>query len=196
MKCKLLIIFSIMALLQGCGAKKNIESQDTQSTQMNPSSVQEDVKNISETSLFSDISNFDIDNPKTYINQRFKFSVDYPESWKIQRDDSVYTGSPDGDPQSGVYIYINCNKDDTIYVYGQNGHIGMIGGYGMISENFKTSEGVTGDLIYSRSEGIITVYIVLEEGFHGVSIFADEKVFDENKQQILGVLKSIKINQE
>jgi hypothetical protein len=145
--------------------------------------------------LFSDISDYEIEDAGTYFDERFQFSVDYPGAWETFINDNPDTDSEDGDPQGGIYIYINSNKGDSIYVYGQDGKIGLPI-YGENSEEFSTNDGTIGRIKYMWSEGRITLYLVFDEKFNGVLLDTDEMTFDENKQQILGILKSIKINIE
>lgn len=96
--------------------------------------------------LLSGCGDFKIDNPKTYYDKRFEFSVDYPASWEILVNDDAETDSPDGDPQGGIYIYVDSNKNDWIYIYGQNSHIALPPeGLG---EKFLTAEGVSGYIYY------------------------------------------------
>ena len=146
-----------------------------------------------ESKLFSNLSNFKINDPKTYYNERFNFSVDYPAAWKSQSDNCAETDTVDGDPQSGIHIYIESDKSNWIYVYGQNGHIG-IPPQGLESEKFSTDQGVRGDIMYSWSKGNVTIYLVLSDGFYGASINTSGKAFVKNKQYILGILKSIKLD--
>jgi hypothetical protein len=57
----------------------------------------------SEKGVFSDVSSYEIEQPKTFIDETRHFSVDYPEAWETHIDDG-YTGSPDGSPDSGLRI--------------------------------------------------------------------------------------------
>lgn len=146
-----------------------------------------------ESKMFSNLSNCEIIDLKTYYNERFDFCVDYPSTWESLSDNVARSDTGDGDPQSGILIYIENDKSNWICVYGQNGHIG-IPPQGLESEEFSTDQGVRGDIMYRRSEGNVTIYLVLSDGVYGASINTSEKAFEKNKQYILGILKSIRLD--
>jgi hypothetical protein len=66
--------------------------------------------------------------------------------------------------------------------------------YGPGSEEFSTSDGVSGRFKYYKSDGRIHLNLVLDEEFNGAALDSDEDAFNDNKQQILGILKSIKLD--
>ncbi|HHV09827.1 MAG TPA: hypothetical protein GXX75_06070 [Clostridiales bacterium] len=199
-KGKALLLLVFILLLSGC-SKTNENNQigipDKQPDKISLSPAPTEKINNTASGLFSDIDNFEISNPKTYYDERFKFSVDYPEDWESYAGNSSETDTLDGDPQGGIDIYINSIKDDWIYVYGQDGHISIPSyGEGEEREEFTTNEGISGIIRFIRSDGKVKLNLVLEKEFNGVIIEAEEKNFDSNKQQILGILKSIQINKQ
>lgn len=154
---------------------------------------QEVDKGEDELMAFLEISDAKIDEPKTYHNKRFNFSVDYPEAWNTVSDDEEATESEDGDPQSGILIYVEDNKDDTIFIFGQNGHIG-IPPHGK-SEKFLTNEGVSGTIMYSCTDDSLGIDVLLGDCY-GATVYVKEEIFSRNKKQILGILRSIRIEKQ
>lgn len=191
-----ILVLSILILLPGCSTinKNNQnESYGTQEDQITSTSAGDEVKpEKSESKLFEDISEYTMENPKTYSNDEFRLSVDYPAAWEVLIDGKSSPDLPEGDPQHGISIYVDSNKSDLIYVYHQLGHIGLLAD-GFTSENFTTADRVKGKILYQKSEGNINIYLVLGDGFNGAIIKMSETSFEKNKDQVLGILKSIKI---
>lgn len=82
-----------------------------------------------------------------YINNRFEFRVEYPAEWNV-KEEAFFEASLEHNtsPDEGITIYINNEKDDTIYVFGQSGHIN-IESPGFLREDFITNSGLRGDLL-------------------------------------------------
>ena len=67
---------------------------------------------------------------------------------------------------------------------------------GFQKEPFTTKDGLKGTLSKTEIDGKIVIYLVLDEGFHGASLRVSNKYFNDNKERIMEVLKSIKIRNE
>lgn len=166
------------------------ESKKTENINDQPSILKDkgesDITNKNELEKFLDITNFEIDKPKTYYNERFNFSVDYPMAWEVMSDNNV-----DEDPQNGIMIYIENDKNNWIYVYGQDGHIVIPPE--KLKEGFITNNGNSGTIMYSNSEEDINIYLVFDEEFYGATVNTNQEIFSKNNSKILGILKSIKL---
>lgn len=193
------------------------QSKDTQNTQSATSTTQsEDTQQASIPSLFSGISDYTIDNPKTYTmtEEPSKFSVQYPSAWEVSTS-SHANGTPDGSLDAGIFIFFNSrnklvtdskkniitDKNEYIYVYGcmSHGHFTGMWGLpnktigGVTGETFTTTEGVKGELLYEKRDGAITIDLSLDEECYGATLHMSEASFENYKAQILGILKSIKL---
>ena len=130
---------------------------------------------------------------KTYIDQRFNFSVDYPEKWYAKMEYFLEaTVEHNASPDSGINIYVDSKQDEKIYVFGQVSHISpTIDGFHR--EEFTTNSGLKGHLYSDEIDGKRHLDLILGEGFHGAHIRISAECFNQNKEQIMKVLKSIKI---
>jgi len=192
----------ILSLLSSCGLynqsdKTKDPSMDTTSNQTISSSPTPAVNTTDATNsdLFSNIVDYTIENPKTYYNDEFKLSVDYPSAWKVYAEKIIEGNEQsEGNPQNGLFIYADSLKEESIYVYHQLGHI-AIPPNGLTLQTFTTEEGVNGQILYDKSENDITLYLVLGAGFNGAIIQMSNTTFEKNLGQICGILKSIKISE-
>ncbi|WP_432407596.1 hypothetical protein [Wukongibacter sp. M2B1] len=135
-------------------------------------------------------------NLKTYKNEDFGFSVEYPENWKIEEKkpwggDENYEGSTD----SGINIYVGNNKDESIYIFEQSWFIN-VEDFETLKEEFVTDGGVKGSLFINIVDNRYIIDLILGEGFNGAYLYLSKECFDKNKEQIFSVLRSIKILNE
>ena len=66
----------------------------------------------------------------------------------------------------------------------------------MPKEDFTTTDGVSGEIRYEKSEGNVIIRLVLGDGyFYGAYIKMSESLFEKHKERVLAVLKSIKITE-
>ncbi|MCT4685822.1 hypothetical protein [Vallitalea sp.] len=179
-----LIIIAIIIFHSSDTESKKTENINNQATLLKDKG-KSDVTNKNELEKFLDITNFEIDNSRTYYNERFKFSVDYPITWEVISDNNV-----DDDPQNGIMIYIEDDKNNWIYVYGQDGHIVIPPE--KLKEVFNTSNGNSGTIMYDNLEEEVNIYLVFDEEFYGATVNTNQEIFSKNSSKILGVLKSIK----
>lgn len=189
-------ILILVAVLSGCGIQDEMTQNETPNTPIN-AETSPSPQLVEKQGLFSGIDEYSIDTPETYYNKEHDFSVEYPAVWDVfVEDPTAETDLPNGDPQNGINIYVESNQDNWIYVYGQHSHIALPPpGLG---DGFTTTEGVFGYIKEdSYTDEVRMIYLVLGgDRDVGAIIHVNEKVFDENKGQILGILKSIKIHVE
>lgn len=208
----------IVILLSGCGINNKISQTESQKTQINQtaqtsqiaasSNQSKDAQRKSESNLFGDISDFQIDNPETYYDDDYKFSVEYPSAWKVAKSkQEIDTVTPDGSPEQGISISVD-NEElfkpeenryfNSIYVYHFVSHIDVSDFEDKLTkEVFTTTQKVKGELSYVKREGYLHIYLTLGEGaFYGTQIRISEALFEKNKEQVYGILKSIKIPDE
>jgi len=138
------------------------------------------------------------DSLETYIDKKFKFSVDFPSYWDYEIEKTwEATSTQEGSPDGGINIYIDGNKNDRIRIYGQYGHISIpVDEYKM--EDFSTTSGLTGTLLKQNIGDEIIIQLVLNDnlaigGFHGANIKTSQKCYQLNEKQVMNVLKSINI---
>lgn len=80
-----------------------------------------------------------------------------------------------------------------IYVFGAFGHISGVEYPGFQREKFTTSSGLNGDLYSKEADGKELIYLILNKEFHGVYVNVSLESYQQNKEQIMNVLKSIKL---
>ena len=130
---------------------------------------------------------------KIYTDKRFNFSVEYPVKWTAKLETFIepnaeHNGSPDG----GIRIYVDGKQDESIYIYGQFGQI-RTAIDGFHREEFTTNSGLKGLLYSDEINGKREIDLILGEGFHGAHLSIGSELFNQNKGQIMDVLKSMKI---
>ncbi len=180
---------------QAIASQKTSPSTESIGTPKTPSSTQAEATQ-KESDIFSGIEDYKIENPKTYHDERFKFSVDYPAAWKVQlADGETIPPHPDGRPESGIIIYVDSNKNDWMYIYGAAGYVDPDWDlFTLRNETITTTDGVKGNFCYENIGGNIVISLVLEDAHHGANITMTEASFQKHKAQIYGILKSIKVN--
>ena len=171
------------------------ESQNTKGNQ-NTSLLQTDEGKKEETSgLFSGMDDYNVDNPKVYYNDQLKFGVEYPSAWEVYIEGDKVSDLPNGDIENGIFIYVDSNKNDSMYIYNDGAKIFVPRG-GLTCEVFTTKDGVDGEILYEKSEGNMTIHLVLGAGFNGAFIKMSESSFEKNKEQVFATLRSIKISED
>ncbi|QNU67674.1 hypothetical protein EHE19_004155 [Ruminiclostridium herbifermentans] len=200
-------VLAIVILLSGCGTNNKISQTEPQNTQISLTTTSSNqLKDTEEKSnLFGEISSSQIDNPETYYDDVFKFSVEYPSEWKTSKpNDEKDTATPDGNPERGISISVD-NKEffnseenvylNSIYVYHAVGHIDFSHFENNVTkELFTTTDKINGELSYTERNGYFYIYLTLGDGaFYGAQIRISVDLFEKNKDQVYGILKSIKI---
>ncbi len=153
----------------------------------------------SQSELFSDVSDYTIDDPVTYVSDDAHFTVQYPKDWDIEPVPYVpATEGDDGSLMWGVKIYIDGseNSNEFIFVYEGQGPASNYVKYPR--QDFITSNMTRGKLSYeivNVADGEYDIAICFNDYFlNGVLARISEAHFTAYKSQILGVLKSIEIS--
>jgi hypothetical protein len=92
-------------------------------------------------------------------------------------------------------IYVDGKQDESIYVFGQHGHINL-DGVDYQRDDFTTNYGLKGSLLSKETEGKMQIYLILDDEFHGAHISISSECYKQNKEQIMAVLRSIKVGVE
>jgi hypothetical protein len=138
-------------------------------------------------------NNESIEDINTYTDEKFKFSVDYPQKWStktIKGSDS--SAQVEALPDSGIEIFIENNQDEKIYVFGQNGHINIPYEDNAKEESFTTDSGLEGKIIFKDHNGKKDINLILGDGFIGVHANLTSTVYKEYEIQIKEIFKSIR----
>ncbi|TGE37060.1 hypothetical protein E4K67_18460 [Desulfosporosinus fructosivorans] len=130
---------------------------------------------------------------KIYQDKRFDFSVEYPVEWTAIMETYIEpTAEHNASPDSGINIYVDGKQVERIYVFGQVSHIRpTIDGFHR--EEFTTNSGLKGHLYSDEIDGKRHIDLILGEGYHGANVRISPECFNQNKERIMEVLKSIKI---
>lgn len=171
-----LVILLILFFCIGCGntTEKSSSTKNISSDKMNLIKKKNEVTNI-------------------YINNRFKFSVEYPKKWNT-KEDIFYeaTAEHNSSPDDGITIYVDNDPNNVIYVFGQFGHINVGGDPGFIREDYVTNSGLKGNLFRGQIDGKEEEYLILNDGFLGAHVSVTSECFNRNEEVIVAILKSIK----
>jgi hypothetical protein len=173
----LVVPLILCAFCSGCNsiAKTNVTSE--------PGNSESRMSLIKESDKFTNI----------YINNKFKFSVAYPKKWTAHED--VYnagTNEQNASPDGGLNIFVKGKQDEIIYVYGQVGHI-VIPEPDFQRDDFTTNSGLKGTLSSKEIDGKKVIYLILDEGFIGAYLNIKTEHFDQNKNEIISILRSINL---
>lgn len=138
------------------------------------------------------------DKKHTFKSEENTFTVRIPKEWTVI-DEYRNAGGKDFEPSpdEGIRLLLNGSEDNFIRIYSQYGSINFDHN-NYVEEAFSTNEGIKG-VLYTDKESLMNLCLVLDQdvvqGNYGVTVsFKDKKKFDEKKQQILNILKSIEIN--
>ena len=126
-----------------------------------------------------------------YTDGIFGFSVAFPSTWASETSAYRYGSEKENaSPDSGIYIYIDGNKENYIYVYGT---------YGKQTDKFVDENGYEKTdvnenlLLYTKENGnIVESQIFLKDNAHiSANIKMNLELFESNKSKIFRMLKSI-----
>lgn len=126
-----------------------------------------------------------------YQNGVFGYSVDFPVTWICETEPFRYgTIEANGDPDSGVRIYPDDNKENFIRVYGQSGQITT--GFVVQSGWKKTDFDENYKLYVSETDDFYKAQLFFKDNKHiSASINMETNVYKEHEEEIMNVLKSI-----
>ncbi|MDP4092807.1 MAG: hypothetical protein Q8920_05530 [Bacillota bacterium] len=167
------------------------------------------------TGISKDKSEYIIEDLKgdinTYIDERFKFKVDFPAKWdylisdswgstldkKVNYDEALKEVNGRFDPTGGIVFYIEGNKEETVTVLGEDGH-GIPEEPGSTLEKFETKSGLEGTLSSSNLYGKKVIYLMITDDRLKSYLVAQVNVsvdcFDRNQKEIFGILRSIRLS--
>jgi len=183
-----ILIFTLFIAFSGCVSEKPARSNNdmrdtdragTDSSKDEEISVKDDNANTTKDSE-KDLG----DSIKTYTDKRYKFSVDYPENLKTEITETSI--------DSGIIIYFDDNKDESIYVYGQSGHVSLPYADGVKKEEFITDSGLRGTLYILEHNGTKEMDLILGEGFLGANVSFRIDIFKQYEEQVFKILKSMR----
>jgi len=127
-----------------------------------------------------------------FINNQFKFSVEYPVKWKVKEEQYlVATIDHNPSPDGGINIFVESKPDEKIYVFGQVSQV-RFGEPGFQVESFVTNSGMKGTIFSNEVDGNKVIYLTFNDVFIGASMHISIECFNQNKEQIMNILKSIK----
>ncbi len=133
------------------------------------------------------------DTKQQRYTDHLKFSVDFPEDWTSMVEETwEATSEREASPDGGINIYIDGNVENKIYVYWQNGHISYPQGSDE-KDIFTTDDGLNGELYEQAEDKRVKVQVIYGEGFHGAHVDVSEACYKHYKNEILEVIKSMKI---
>lgn len=130
---------------------------------------------------------------KIYKNKTYNFTVEYPKQWKVL-ESGQYDGNEEHEasPDGGILIYAENDETEQIYVFGQSGKISAETP-NCEKKDFVTDNGVKGILFITETDDRYMIHLVLDEGFHGAALNLSKDCYNRNKDQIIRILKSIRI---
>lgn len=130
---------------------------------------------------------------QTYSNKNINFSVEFPNNWDSKISERLEsTPTQDASPDGGIEIYVEGNKEDLIYVYGQIGHVNFPN-TNCDSTKFVTSHGNKGILYTERVSDRKDMHLIFDEGFHAAHIYVSSSCFKKNEKKIMDLLTSINL---
>lgn len=130
---------------------------------------------------------------QTYSDRNTNFSVEFPNSWDSKISERLgSTPTQDASPDGGIEIYVDGNKDERIYVYGQIGHVSFAKA-NTDSTEFVTSHGNKGILYTERVSDRKDMHLIFDEGFHAAHIYVSFSCFKKNEKKIMALLTSINL---
>ena len=127
----------------------------------------------------------------TYTDGIFGFSVAFPSTWASETSAYRYGSEKENaSPDSGIYIYIDGNKENYIYIYGT---------YGKQTDKFVLESGYKKTdideslVIYTKeTQNITEAQVFLKDNAHiSANIKMDKETYKSNKTEIFKLLKSI-----
>ncbi|MBU3145360.1 hypothetical protein [Clostridium sp. CF012] len=193
---KSLICLSIITVIGAISACNSTHSSISSNKSELPSSSS--TVNANDTPLkfeYEDLSG----NLKTYVNERFKFTLQYPSNWNVKIDKTDNPGSTTGadiSPTEGISFYFNNTENERMMVFGQMGHIGVLDG--LKESTFSTKNGLKGKFYSSKIDEAVNIQLILDDvnnkyGFYGAYINMSNESYDKYGKLLIGVLRSIKL---
>lgn len=130
-----------------------------------------------------------------YEDDNRRFSIEIPKDWTYKIYNK-FTGNEtiEGSPDYGIEIYIDGDKNHSIYFFYQEGTLNL-SEPGMSREAFKTKRGQSGNLSAIYNDNTTRIVIVFDIGHYAITTELDNSVFSVNKNKIFSMFKSIYIKE-
>lgn len=131
-----------------------------------------------------------------YENEERKLTVQIPQAWTSETVDE-FSGDDEQEASAdyGILVYVDGNKEESIYIYYQQGTI-KIQEPNAEQSTFETKAGLTGTLYTLSEDGKINLWGVLKEEHYGVHAALGEDLYLANQEKIQTVLESISIEEK
>ncbi len=131
-------------------------------------------------------SNIQLD--KTYVNEKYHFSLKYPGLWKtvIVDDDKL-----EMDPSGDVTIYINNDNDNYIIVFGYLTPISFPE-QGMEKGEIVNNDGLRCQLYTRFANGVYDINVLYGD-YHGAHVVVSDEKYKKYQDVIMNILKSVSI---
>lgn len=188
-----LSIITVIGSVYGCSSSTKLAPDSN--TTASPTATA-DVNTKENSPQYEDLSG----DLKTYVNNRFKFTLQYPSDWQVKIDKpdiNTATTGADISPTEGISFYFN-TENESMKVFGQNGQIGGYVNNSFEKSSFPTKSGLTGDLYTSKKDGRVNIYLLLDKteskyGFYVAHIDMSNENYAKYSKSLMGVLRSIKL---
>lgn len=123
-----------------------------------------------------------------YLDERVGFQVHYPYDWEASK------GNVDEGDKKGIYIYVEKDKQETIYCYYTDENMN-IEDKDLEAENVETTTGLKGNLIIKDQGQRKVVNVVFEGQTYGVHIDISKENWEQYEERIRKIVKSFEITQ-
>lgn len=125
------------------------------------------------------------------------FTVDMPKGWTVTEEPRQSGDeSCEANPDEGIKLLLNGNKNNSIWIYSQYGSI-SIPEENYVKEDFSTTQGIKGTLFKdqkSRNWQLVLNQDIISGSFGAAVNFESDEQFNSNQKDIVEILKSIQIN--
>lgn len=118
-----------------------------------------------------------------YLDDVTRFEVHYPYEWDTAK------GKIKQDEKKGITIYINKDKEDTIYCYYTEQPIELDNADSQ-STNLTTLNGLNGNLYGKEENGRKIVDVIFDNQKYGIHIDVSNQSWQQYEQDIMKVIKS------
>lgn len=191
-----LSIITVIGSIYGCSSSTKLVPNSN--TTASPTATA-DVNTKENSPQYEDLSG----DLKTYVNNRFQFTLQYPSDWQVKIDKpdiKTSTTGADSSPTEGITFYFN-TENESMKVFGQ---VGTISGYvsnghdRFEKSSFPTKSGLAGDLYTSKKDGRVKIYLLFDKtpskyGFYVAHIDMSDENYAKYSKYLMGVLRSIKL---
>ncbi len=123
-----------------------------------------------------------------YLDERVGFQIHYPYNWDAAK------GNVNEEDKKGVYVYVERDKQETIYCYYTDKNIN-IEDKDVEVEDIETTEGLKGTIFIKEQGQRKIVDVVFDGQTYGVHIDVSKENWGKYEERIRKIVKSFKITQ-